>query len=486
MNKDLINNEKEEIDIKKFYIKKKKVTEEIEIGKNKYAIIIKNKNKQVILNRESLYNLTEAFNNINIAYDLLIKSFEEKNVLIKNKDRSKVIELIFKINKNEIQIDLERIKEDDVDLKNKLHSMNSFNNKKNINLEFLYDVNNSLAENNPCTIFNSVNNVLCMVFSNYEKLTENMDFSEWITNGNNSIICYNIIDNKVMIVIKIKCSVISIIQHYYDKENNRDLIITAYSPEVFEQRINIWNANDWTQVLSLVIKTNELITDLYSAILLNDNNNLYLVCGILDKEKDYRFKESNDVIKVFNLKGEEIKEIIENYNNSSYFIDSFYDIKLSKTFIITAGKGSYVKAYDFDSTKVYYRYDSFCYGIEKYCKVIILNNKENVKLIVPNEDRNIRIWDFHTEKLIKIIRVSNDKIYSTCLLDDNYLFVGGKDNLIKLVDLKYGVIVKTFFGHENSVGYIGKIQHNKYGECLISTGKGNYPIKMWKINIDVK
>ena len=65
-----------------------------------------------------------------------------------------------------------------------------------------------------------------------------------------------------------------------------------------------------------------------------------------------------------------------------------------------------------------------------------------------------------------------------CLWDEKYLFVGCNHKIIKIIDLNEGII-KDLEGHNNEVLTIKKINHNKYGPCLISQGLGNDQIKIW-------
>ena len=53
------------------------------------------------------------------------------------------------------------------------------------------------------------------------------------------------------------------------------------------------------------------------------------------------------------------------------------------------------------------------------------------------------------------------------------------DGLIKLLEIKKGLYVKSFFGHFEEVLTINKINHPKYGECLISQNWDESQIKLW-------
>ena len=57
--------------------------------------------------------------------------------------------------------------------------------------------------------------------------------------------------------------------------------------------------------------------------------------------------------------------------------------------------------------------------------------------------------------------------------------MGCSDKTIKLIDLREAYIVKNFKGHNNSVLTIKKVNHPLYGECLITQGYNEDPIKLW-------
>ena len=55
------------------------------------------------------------------------------------------------------------------------------------------------------------------------------------------------------------------------------------------------------------------------------------------------------------------------------------------------------------------------------------------------------------------------------------------DKTIKLIESKYGKVIKELRGHNYAVLSIKSIIHPKYGKCLISQGSMNDSIKLWVI-----
>ena len=86
----------------------------------------------------------------------------------------------------------------------------------------------------------------------------------------------------------------------------------------------------------------------------------------------------SDLIKVFDLNGNKIKEINDSKNNT-YFIESYYDERLLKNYII-AGNKSYAKSYYYNENKIYHIYSNDC-SIRIHYNIIININKNVTKLI---------------------------------------------------------------------------------------------------------
>ena len=183
---------------------------------------------------------------------------------------------------------------------------------------------------------------------------------------------------------------------------------------------------------------------------------------------------------VFNYKKFLLKKINTEYNNN--FIISYYDSIESKNYIIV-GTDYSVDSYDFNSNLLYQRYQE--YNQKNFSKHnLILNDKEKIiKIIDCDYAKYIRIWDFHSGKLLMKIYISSEyniNINSLCLWNNNFLFIG-TFNKILLINLKYGMIEDELLGH-NNVNCIQKIIHPELGECLISQGLIEDFIFLRKVN----
>ena len=105
-------------------------------------------------------------------------------------------------------------------------------------------------------------------------------------------------------------------------------------------------------------------------------------------------------------------------------------------------------------------------------------NKEKDE-IIELWNTEIRIWDFHNAKLIKKISVNDFDLYSVCIWDNNYLYVGSDDKSIKLIEINGESVVKCLTGHDKTIIFLEKIFIPEYGECLISLGNKDDQIRMW-------
>ena len=182
-----------------------------------------------------------------------------------------------------------------------------------INIRFLKDiVNDSFSKywiDNMFCLFKSINDLLYLIYPK-----------------NNSIICYNIIDDKKIIEIKnAHYRTICTFRNYLDKNSKRDLIISI-SPD--DNNLKLWDAHTWDCLVN-----NEKVNQngyLWSACLLNDNNNIYIdTSNYIGK---IRFKETSN-LKLFDLKGKIIK-VFKDSNYDTSFIDIYFDYNKFKSYKI--------------------------------------------------------------------------------------------------------------------------------------------------------
>ena len=334
---------------------------------------------------------------------------------------------------------------------NKKNNLNNCASNDNNTFYLTKDSYINFISDNSFITFKSIDEILMLIY----------------TNKNKSIICYDIINKCKMNEIKnAHNSEISNFRYYLDKINKRDLIISISS---YDLNLKLWNINNFECLYNFKSISKYGIS--LKAAFLNNNNQIYIISIY------YIVYTKIKPIAVYDLKGEKIKEINESDYNT-YFIDSYYDNKLSKNFIIAGYK--HVRAYDYNENKLFHIYDDDDY--ECHCSIRIFDKGEITKLIESSCDGNIRIWNFHSSELLDKIKADENWVTGICLWNNDYVLAGCNDKKIKIIDLNKKKIIKDLNGHNNDVLTLTKINHPQYGECLISQGYKDDGIRIW-INI---
>ena len=151
---------------------------------------------------------------------------------------------------------------------------------------------------------------------------------------------------------------------------------------------------------------------------------------------------------------------------------------VAQNYIIT-GNYKFVQSYDYNKNDIYRKYCDN--DVNSHCSLIIFNKDDKVQMIESCRDGNIRIWDFHFAILLKKIKIGGYLI-GICLWNQDYLFIGGSNKNIILIELNNGKIINNLVASNNYIVCIKKIIHPKFGECLISQGDSKEQIKIWMKN----
>ena len=319
-----------------------------------------------------------------------------------------------------------------------------------LNIQYLKDITKDSFSyfylDNTFTVFLSVDNIYYLIYGTRDK----------------SIISYDLVENKKIIEIKNAHNELIVnFRYYFDKKSKTDLIISIS----FDNNIKLWNINRWECLCNFndINKNGYLL----SACFLKDNDNYYILTS--------NYSDDSELIKIFDLKGQKVKEI-NNSGDEVSFIDTFYDEKLNKNFVITGNIG-YVKSYNYNESNLYHVYGDN--DLEDHCSILINNSRDIIKLIESSGDGSIRIWNFHTCDLLNQIVVTKKRLFGMCLWNEEYLFVGCEDKTIKLIELKSGDIINNLIGKNKAVLTIKELFHPKYGKCLLSQGNKDNQIKLW-------
>ena len=485
IHKSFLDGNQTDIEYEEYYLNKSNIIYKIIVGKNKDSIFIKNKKYLLDFNNKELSLLINTtFNTMDIAYEYIINLFEENNVFIEKIIKNKEMKLKLKIdnesdkeliltynneNKNNLIIneiiqlknEINLLKDENKTLQNELNKLKKSednNNPKDLKLvsSVINDSYDHCGLNNAFIVFKTISEIFYIIYATKNK----------------SFICYNLnVNKKEKEINNYHNNIITNFRHFFDKKEKRDLIMSISSDD---NNIRLWNINNWECITNITNINNG--GRLYSSCFLKENNKNYIITSNYNDEAG-----KSEQIKVFNFKGQLIKTINDS-KDKTFFIDSYYDHILCKNYIIT-GNYSYLKSYDFSNNKVYHKYlDSK--NIYNHFHFILVINKNKIKLIDGCDDGIIRIWNFHSGLLINKIESGKGlfKIFSLCLWNNNYIFVGSKDT-IRLIELKNGLIIKEFKGHNKYVCTIIKIIHPKYGELLLSQNSLDSNINLWSNDI---
>ena len=323
-------------------------------------------------------------------------------------------------------------------------SLNYYNFKgRNIKIEYAYnkykDNNNEMNQNLSIQfkafpdfpffsyykfcIFESTNNIIYLVYANRINKFGNLD---------NNIIVYDLNNGKKIITIKkAHNKEIYKLNHYGYK--NIDLILSI---SLEEQNVKVWSTNNW-ECLYNYTNTN-INSILYTANCLVDNNKYYII---------KKFILYNEPYQVYDLKTNKKIKDLTGTNGDIFFDIIFYDNNLNKNFLIFGCQG-YIQSNLFGENKIYNIYKDSDDINEIHRKIIINIKDDEIQLIdlsfMDDDDniKTIRIWNFHTKKLINKIKLK-EKIFinSLCISNNKeYLIFWSNQNEIKSINIKNGKI----------------------------------------------
>ena len=248
-------------------------------------------------------------------------------------------------------------------------------------------------------------------------------------------------------------------RHYADIRLRIDYIITSSN----DRSVKVWDATK----------------DNYVLYIPNVHNGYYiysvsLLCH-LHQEKNFVITSCpNEKMKVWSFTGMYMYNFGQS-NESTYFIDVFYNKNQKKYFIINANSND-VKSYYFESGDLYHKYKG---TPQTWHMSAVVNNINDIFALIESDGNGtIRIWNFDTAELLKSITAHSINLRGICLWNDKYLFAAGNDSQVKLFNLEEGKFVKSFKGHTSTVCTIEKIMHPKYGGCLISHALDG-KLKIW-------
>ena len=338
------------------------------------------------------------------------------------------------------------------------NNINNIDKTLPTHIDFLFNITKDSYTNyildNSFIIFISVDNILCLVYYSEER----------------NIILYDLSNQQKISELKYHHTYsLTNFQHITDKKNKKDLLMSVSSDN---NNIIIWDVCCLKCILNIIKVKDSGV--LFSACFLNDKDNIFILSSNCSTSP---FCIKFEPIKVFDLNGKKIKEI-ENSNDKTYFINTYYDNNSSKNFIITCNF-NYLKSYDYEKNEIYKKYYDKDDGA--HYTFIIYESENKINLMESSNSGIVRIWDFHSAAFLKKISVRDKRIFGICLWNNENLFVGCEDGKIRLIEIETGDVVTIMEGHTDMVLTIKKVNHSKFGECLISKGFKTDQIKIWSL-----
>jgi WD40 repeat protein len=527
------------IETKEYVILKDNKTHKFSVNKTNQSIIIRSFNYESRLVKEDLIKITKLFfDTLDDGFKFITDIFDNKKVLIKEvelnkriliqikiydfsgKERLIEIEMLYNTNNkdfiiNELTLKCSSLEGEIINLKTEMKNMkneilNSVKNDMDNLKSLIKDIKEEktkekevkheekkekkeeksifFSQKTPNALDNSgtskmmtqnINLIGELIKDSYSDWGVDHVFTAFTSVNKNAYLIYSTKEKKAKCInlnnieeeknIKIKHDkYITNIHHYYEEKKNRDIVMTVSAEN---NNIKLWDFNDFKQIIDIKNINNKSL--LLSACFIRYNNNDYIATSNGDLEN-----KSFDPIKLYTFEGKQ-SSIIKDSNINTIFINSFYDKEKDLCYIITGNDGL-VRSYDLKENRVFTFEDKPYSNFYRSVAVIFSNTSK--KIISSSEEGNIRIWDFDTLKLINKIYTGCNPLRGICIYDEDIAFIGSKDETIKVVDIKNGVIINSLRGHSNTVLTIKKINLEKFGNCLISQGMSDETIKLWKIN----
>lgn len=253
-------------------------------------------------------------------------------------------------------------------------------------------------------------------------------------------------------------------RYTYDKNYNRDLILSVSNQL---KNIKVWDVNNLKCIVNIINAYS--IGDLFSSCFLIDEN---------DKKNYIISINYEQNLKIYDFEGTHVKEF-DNSNDRSFLVDTFYNSKLMKYYIIVANE-KFIISYNFYDGSIYNLYyeDN---SNSWHMNFIISSNDDGTNLIESDTVGYVRVWDFDKGVMLKKLFIERKmRLRGICLWNYKYLFVGADDKKIKLIDLENDVELDSLKCNDY-VCTIKKLNCSKFGECLVFQGKIDHgEIKLWR------
>lgn len=312
------------------------------------------------------------------------------------------------------------------------------------------------------------------------------DGKTYLVSPNSRSYCLEIIylgyyNNKLITRLKGHPYYITTVRYFLDKKNNKEYLISADGKNnVIVWDITYFDKNDYNNemIKKIIISTKYKNNFIYSCLLFfninnssnNNNPDNYIITSSNSKEI-----ENDEFTRVYSLTdGSFIKNT---FNSNTNYLLSWVNEKEVKSYLIELCSNGILVYNIFEEQTYMERKDNnnymggFIYEKEeKSSEILVTNLLENF----------IFIYDLYKKDLSKKIEINASSLYYSIQINERYMIV--TDLYTKSFNIIDIIIDKTItkIRGKHSVGTIcvKKINHPKFGESLLTSGKDNL-IKIW-------
>ena len=314
-------------------------------------------------------------------------------------------------------------------------------------------------------VFNSFHdNEVFLIYQNYD---------------NDNIDIMKLANKQIVKSIKNIETKLSLIEHFFDKKNEFDYLLTAdrnkdikiYNISLDYQLLNsLYNGNSFGFISSclLLVNDNLLITSIFGKKK-EDYTKVYSIKNIFNKEKKNLLDKPKE-------KNVTLLSKISGTNNIVICSLLFWDNKRDKNKYLIQLSYNKVLINDIDNYKLY-----DCLETKENNKNHILYSgsvfKDNLLIAISNEG-SIFSWNLIFKNLVTKININNSLLSDCILWSNNYLIISAnnanKNSIIKILDISKFKIINTIFVKDiTGISCIRKIIHPEKGDSLLATGDNN-------------
>ena len=196
-----------------------------------------------------------------------------------------------------------------------------------------------------------------------------------------------------------------------------------------------------------------------------DHNSFTQVISLENMQKIKNIKKTNDNNTIYAISW-------KNKKNGKYYIIEFCFHKISINNILKNELGFELYS---KKAKMFFYFSGFIYDTNNE-----IETNDNDLLVTTSTNGCIEIWDLINKNLVKYLNLKESNLKKVIQWNYRYIIVVDCSNngflIVDLFQLK--IICKVNGVYNKNILCIKKINHNKYGECLISNGFNN-SINLW-------